>query len=401
MSSGLYASASGIRAHQTRMNVISNNIANVNTLGFKSSLVNFSDVFSNTISGGSPPNGTLGGTNPKQIGNGTLVQEISKDFSQGGTQFTGRSTDMMINGNGFFVVERIDNTLGVGGSGFFLTRAGNFSLDSEGNLATPSGQRIRGTSQLNGTSPSTITNVNIPQELTIVKDFDVNNNIIGTHLANNAVTPAAVAAAATVGTTSQVQTAVKLVNFSLGSGGGITATYSNGDILSIRVDQNTQVAGNPQGARTELIHRPADGNGIFGPDLSSPGGGLPDGNPSQIGDLGLLDQIAGFGVLATPPGGDGLEGAQLNLQTATVVNPGGLQADGSNNFLLGPNAGAVSFGQPGSENRGLMVNGSLESSNVDIAGQFTDMIITQRGLESNSRMIRAQSEVLQNIINSV
>ncbi len=400
MSSGLYASASGIRAHQTRMNVISNNIANVNTLGFKSSLVNFSDVFSRTLSGGSAPTGTTGGTNPRQIGNGVLVQDISKDFSQGGTQFTGRSTDMMINGNGFFVIERIDNTLGVGNQGFFLTRAGNFSLDSQGNLTTPDGMRVRGTSQLNGSSPATITNVNVPQSLTIVKDLDANNNIIGTHLANNVVTPAAVAAAQTVGTVTQLQTEVKLVNFSLGRGGDITAVYSNGDRISVRVDQNTQVAGSPQLARTEVVHLPSEG-GTFGPDLSSPGAGAPDGNPSQATDSGLLDQIAGFTILTTPPGGNGLEGAQLNLQTATVVNPAGLQSDGNNNFLLGANAGTVSFGQPGAENRGPVVNGSLESSNVDLAGQFTDMIITQRGLESNSRMIRAQSEVLQSIINSV
>jgi flagellar hook protein FlgE len=110
VTTGLFASVSGVRANQTRINVVSNNVANVNTNGFKSSLVNFATVFSNTVSGGGAPTGTLGGTNPKQIGTGVLVSEIASNFSQGGTQFTGKNTDMMINGSGFFAIERPDIT---------------------------------------------------------------------------------------------------------------------------------------------------------------------------------------------------------------------------------------------------------------------------------------------------
>lgn len=394
MTTGLFSAASGIRANQTRLNVIANNISNVNTTGFKSSDVSFANVFSSTISGGSAPNGVLGGTNPKQIGNGVSVQGIPTNFSQGGTQFTGRSTDMMINGNGFFVVERIDQNIGVNNDGYFLTRAGNFSLDSDGNLVTSAGNRVRGTSQVSGSSPTTEINVNIPQELLITKDLDVNDNIIGTHFSAIGTPGANITAAATAGTSSQVTTSVRLVNFSVGNSGGITATYSNGDRISIRVDQGTVNPLVPTATRTEIVHLPAEG-GSFGADNDG------DTLPSQATDDGIVDQIAGFEVFQAPSGGVAMEGMQLNLQMATVVNPEGLVYDGGNNFLPGANTGNVFFGTPGSENRGNLQSGSLESSNVDLAGEFTNMVITQRGLEASSRVIRTQSEVLQTIINSV
>src|SRR5262249_51248688 len=152
MSQGMFSAVSGINANQAKLNVVSNNIANVNTLGFKSSSVNFATVFASTISGGTPPNRVVCGTNPQQAGKWALISEIASNFGQGGTQFTGRNTDMMINGDGFFAVERVDNNNGNNSTDFYLTRAGNFTLDSQGNLVTSSGNRLRGTSQVSGTS---------------------------------------------------------------------------------------------------------------------------------------------------------------------------------------------------------------------------------------------------------
>jgi len=403
MSQGLYSSASGIRANQTRLNVISNNIANVNTTGFKSADVTFANVFARTVSGGTGPNGILGGTNPKQIGNGVLVQSMPADFSQGGTQFTGRSTDMMINGNGFFVVERVDSNAGATAgltSAFFLTRAGNFSLDSLGNMVTASGNRVRGTSQLSGSGPTTLSTVQIPQQIVITKDLDAADNIIGTHFASVGVTNAAILAQATAGTVTQNTVTANLTGFTVGTNGSVTATYSNGDRISVRVDPDTVSATNSAQARTEIVHDTAEGL-TFAPDLASPGNGAPDGLPSTATDAGLLDQIAGFAVFTAPAGGVALQGMQLQMQLATVTNPEGLMYDGNNNFLPGANSGTTFFGTAGSENRGEIQVGSLESSNVDLAAQFTNMVITQRGLEANSRMMKANSEVLQTIINSV
>src|SRR5262245_22110226 len=129
MSQGLFTAVSGIRANQTKLNVIANNLANVNTVAFKSSNVNFKNVFAQTISAGTRPGSNIGGTNPKQVGNGVTVAEIPANFSQGGSLFTGRAGDLLISGEGFFTIERIDPNLGANNQGFFLTRAGNFSLD--------------------------------------------------------------------------------------------------------------------------------------------------------------------------------------------------------------------------------------------------------------------------------
>jgi flagellar hook protein FlgE len=389
MTSGMFAAASGIRANQTRLNVISNNIANLNTVGFKASGVNFATVYATTISGGTAPTGTLGGTNPRQVGNGVLVNDIPTNFGQGATQFTGRNTDVMINGEGFFAVERLDSTTGAVGTGFYLTRAGNFSLDSQGNLVTAGGNRVRGTSQLSGTSTATLTTVNIPQELIIVKEYDASSppQMVNIQYAPVGTTTADINAAIQTGATTQSIQPVKLVTFSIGNDGAITATYSNGDRITLRTNTTTVSAIDPTAARREIIHLPAEG-------------GTYSASNSASTDEGQVYQI-GAGVLLDGTGAASLEGMQMQIQMATVTNPGGLLYDGSSNFTTSANTGDTTFGVPASENRGSILAGALESSNVDLAGEFSNLIISQRGLEASSRVIRSQSEVLQAIVNIV
>jgi flagellar hook protein FlgE len=385
MSQAMFTAVSGVRANQQRLNVISNNIANVNTIGFKSSSANFATVFAQTITGGTSPTGTLGGTNPMQLGNGVQVSEIPANFSQGGAQFTGRNTDLMINGEGFFVVERIDTNLGTAGSNYYLTRAGNFTLDSSGNLVTPSGDRVRGTSQLSGSGPATLGLVNIPQTFLAVKDLDANNNIVATHIAALGTGAGAIAAAQDPGAVTQSIATVRLVNFSVGTDGGITASYSNGDRITVRTDTSTVSAVTPTAARRQIIHLPAEG-GTFAA-------------INQVAsDSGVLDQIGTVFIDGT--GAANLEGMQMQIQMATVTNPPGLLYDGRNNFTVGANSGTTAFGVPSIESRGSLQMGALESSNVDLAGEFSNMIVSQRGLEAASRVIRTQSEVMQTIINT-
>jgi flagellar hook protein FlgE len=394
MTTGLFASVSGVRANQTRINVVSNNVANVNTIGFKSSLVNFATVFSNTISGGGAPTGTVGGTNPKQIGTGVLISEIAQSFNQGGTQFTGKNTDMMINGNGFFAVERPDVTQGSGAvsSSYYLTRGGNFTLDSDGNMVTSNGFRVRGTSQISGSGPSTLSYIRLPQQMLVVKDLNTNSQIVRTHFALPGTANATLAAAIAPGAATQTVTAVKLVTFSVGADGAMTATYSNGDRITVRSNPLTVSAADPTLTRREMVHLPAEG-GTYPADVDG------DGVPSTVTDNGVTGQINS--VFGAPPGGNPMEGMQLQLQVATVVNPNGLLAESDNNFSVGPNSGLTTFGTPGSENRGTLQGGALESSNVDLAAEFTNLIVAQRGLEANSKLIRAQSEVLQSVINII
>jgi flagellar hook protein FlgE len=132
----LYSGISGLRSHQTMLDVTGNNIANVNTTGFKASATQFQDTLSQLTRGAGAPQEALGGTNPAQVGLGVQVAGVITNFSQGSTQATGRSTDMMISGDGFFITRTGGETL--------YTRAGAFSTDADGRLVTPDGSRVQG-----------------------------------------------------------------------------------------------------------------------------------------------------------------------------------------------------------------------------------------------------------------
>lgn len=157
MSQSLYTAMGGVSAAQTSLNVISNNIANINTTAFKSSSTNFSEVYSSTLSSGTAASGTTGGINPMQIGLGVQVSSISKDFTSGTWVATGKTTDLMIEGDGFFTVQSSDGQK-------FYTRAGDFHFDSDGDLVTSTGFKVVGTGSLLATTTST-TPVHIPQKM--------------------------------------------------------------------------------------------------------------------------------------------------------------------------------------------------------------------------------------------
>lgn len=139
MMRSMYAGVSGLRTHQSKMDVIGNNIANVNTIGFKKGQMTFKEVFSQTLRGASAPQDGRGGTNPQQVGLGVSVGSISTIHTQGSAQPTDNPTDLMIDGEGFFVVS--DDT---SFENRYYTRAGNFSLDRDGNLVTSDGYKVLG-----------------------------------------------------------------------------------------------------------------------------------------------------------------------------------------------------------------------------------------------------------------
>ena len=145
MMRSLFSGVSGLQNHQTRMDVIGNNISNVNTTGFKRGRVNFQDMLSQQMSGAARPTTAVGGVNPKEVGLGMTVASIDTIHTQGSLQTTGVQTDLAIQGNGFFVLKNGDKT--------FYTRAGNFGIDNEGTLVNPAnGLRVQGwmTEEING-----------------------------------------------------------------------------------------------------------------------------------------------------------------------------------------------------------------------------------------------------------
>jgi len=135
----MFSAVSGLSAHQARMDVIGNNIANVNTVGFKSSRATFAETFNQTLRGASAATDGRGGTNPMQIGLGVNLASIDVNHTRGAVERTDIITDLMINGDGFFIVSDDPNF-----SNRYYTRAGNFSVDAAGNLITPDGYRVLG-----------------------------------------------------------------------------------------------------------------------------------------------------------------------------------------------------------------------------------------------------------------
>ena len=160
LSQALSSGVSGIISHQARLDNIGNNLANANTVGFRRGVMQFADLFSQTISGGSGPAANLGGVNPLQIGLGVRVGAVTNDFSQGALETTGRSSDIAIEGDGFFVLRR--------GDAFFYTRDGSFGLDPLNQLVNSGGLYVQGTNldPLTGIvadpTQSTLENVVVP-----------------------------------------------------------------------------------------------------------------------------------------------------------------------------------------------------------------------------------------------
>lgn len=287
----LFTGISGLRAHQTMMDVTGNNIANVNTNGFKGSAVTFQDTYSQMIGGASAPQAgppARGGVNPAQVGLGVRVAGMSTNFGQGATQSTGRDTDVMINGEGFFVVD-------AGGEQLY-TRAGSFSFDRDGTLVNSEGAKVQGwQADATGAYPG-------GQQQGGIGDIDL-----------NASTPAG----------------YTLTGYRIGSDGVLTGLY--------RPDQGT--------------------DGTF-----------------------LQQDIARFAV-------------------ATFTNNGSLEKAGSSLYRESVNSGAVVIDAPGQGANGTMSAGALEMSNVDLASEFTNLIISQRGFQANSRVITSSDELLQDLVN--
>ena len=211
MMMSMYSAVSGLKSQQTKLNVIGNNIANINTLGYKSQNVSFSDLLSQTVSSAGAASGTRGGTNAKQIGLGTQVSSISTNMNTGSSQYTGSDTDAALSGSGFFVVQG-------GGTGRYqFTRAGNFGVDVDGNLVV-NGLKVCGWNDYS---------------------VDVDGNV--TYSTQSEVTPINAFGTATK------TIATPAVDAAPSSGGLVMGTFSstavNGDTVNRTINYYTTVAG--------------------------------------------------------------------------------------------------------------------------------------------------------------
>lgn len=408
----LFSGISGLRGHQTMMDVVGNNIANVNTTGFKSSSATFQDLLSQVVKGAGSPTGDTGGTNPAQVGLGSRLSAIQQNFSQGALQVTGRSSDVAIQGDGFFVAN-------IGGQQVY-TRAGNFGFDAVGNLVTTDGALVQGwmadpvTKQINSTSP--VGNLTMPPGQ-LIAPVQTTGVQLGNMLSANAATGATVVTAIEVYDTQGVGQDIKFTFEKTDvNEWTVTAVDAAGNDLGDNVltfDPATGLLDSASEDPWEIEPEPADNFpvpivvSLFGTAntdtnaIKEYGGTSTAAAVSQNGSpAGTLQSfsIADDGVVSGVfSNGKTQQIGQLAL--ASFTNPGGLEKAGSSTFRTTPNSGIPQIGPAGVAGRGRLAAGSVEMSNVDLAAEFTNLIIAQRGFQANSRVITSSDEILQDLIN--
>ncbi|WP_428770024.1 flagellar hook protein FlgE [Treponema sp. HNW] len=459
MMRSLYSGVSGMQNHQTRLDVIGNNVANVNTTGFKRGRVNFHDMISQQLSGAAKPTTEVGGVNPKEVGLGVMIASIDTVFTQGNLQSTGVGTDVAIQGNGFFVLKDGEQT--------FYSRAGAFGIDRDGTLVNPAdGLRVQGwmARELNGEmiintagntedliipvgtkDPAKATqnvnfacnlNKNTPEILegatpadiakgTWATEFKIYDSFGNAH--NLAVSFQRIAGnpnqwLATVNVDPEnadfTQTRVGLGTTD-GMGNSFVVNFDNtGTLLS--VSDSAENVSNPVG---ELIvqasftvpesNPDAEGNplrqtininlGTIGSQKNTITQSASESSTKAFYQdgytMGYLDnfKIDQSGVI-TGVYSNGTNRPIGQIALASFTNQGGLEKTGSNTYVQSNNSGLANIGTSGIAGKGSLLAGTLEMSNVDLTEQFTDMIVTQRGFQANSKSIQTADTLLETVL---
>ncbi|MGM0928710.1 MAG: flagellar hook protein FlgE [Actinomycetota bacterium] len=384
----LYSGISGLRSHQTMLDVTGNNIANVNTTGFKASSVQFQDTLSQMTQGAGGPQAQAGGTNPAQVGLGVQVAGISTNFTQGSSQATGKATDMMISGDGFFVTTK-------GGEQLY-TRAGAFELDSMGRLVSPDGAILQGwMADADGkvSVGGPIGAIDLSPDA-ISKAVQTDEAVLAGNLPSDAANDAEplvrdieiFGSDGTKSTLSLTFTKTAGANEWTVAGGGRTAT--------ITFDASGKLVGAPS-----LIT--SNGIDVKLSALSGYAGmttvGFDSQNGRAAGSLESFTMSPDGTLMGSFSNGDQAVVGRVAL--ANFTNPGGLEKAGSSSYRVTANSGQVQLGTAGTGGLGTLAGGSLEMSNVDLSQEFTNLIVAQRGFQANARIITTSDEVLQELTN--
>lgn len=416
MMRALFAAIGGLRNHITYMDVVGNNIANVNTAGFKASRITFSDMMSQTIIGASAPTANRGGTNPTQIGLGMTLRGIDVIHTQGALQATGKLTDFAVQGSGFFILKD--------GARTFFTRDGAFDIAVSGELVNPAngfkvqGWRADSSGIVDSNTP--LESIVIPFGQSIAAQESTKINFVGNFDARLADTD-------TFSSTIDVYD-------SLGNAHPVSLTFTKNGANTWNVTANSTSAE----IDTVTFDIPSvvfDSNGTLttpDPSTSPPTTlemtvtfvtGLQQNSPivtnidmtavTQFATEGQLSMIFNNGFSAgslisfsVGPAGDitgifsnGTNRTIGQLAMALFTNPAGLQRSGANNFEPTANSGVAIVGTPGTGGRGSIGSGVLEGSNTDLAREFTNVVMAQRGFQASSRIISTADEMLEDLVN--
>jgi len=411
----------GLTASELGIDVVGNNLANLNTTGFKASTVNFADIVAQSLGLG---------TSQTAAGLGTQATAV-QNFTQGAIQNTNGPFDAAIQGDGFFIVQDASGLVN-------YTRAGDFQVDANGNLVTQSGQNVQGWVANNGVlnTNGAISNIVIPsgalREPTATTNMSINMNLDASAVVN-----------APEGTFS---TPVQVVD-SLGTTHVLTVSFTktaaNTWTYNVTIpgeDVKTGTAGTPFPIPNATGTMTFDANG----NLITPAPPPPATNGVvAIKIPGLTDGAADMSInwaLYTPTGQpditqygqpsatasssqDGLVAAELvhvtltnggeiiaqysngqqntiaQIALASISNPNTMISEGQNNFEIGPGTATPAIGTPHTGGRGQVLGGALESSTVDIATEFTRLIVMQRSYEANAKVTTTTDTITQDTIN--
>lgn len=415
----------GLKADSTALNTIADNLANMNTTAFKSQTAQFSDLFYQQI-------GFAGAGDPIQEGAGTRVADIGTDFTQGSINSTGSSTDVALDGNGFFVVGN--------SSAYDLTRAGNFSLDSNGNLITQNGLNVLGYSATNGVvnTSSPLTNINIPvgqvEPPNATTTMNMTANLDATSAAG-ASFPGQITIYDSLGvshiaTVTYTQTgtntwsysvALPASDFSSGTSTPVTGTLtfdSSGNLSTVTPTGGAaQTVGTAAGDVSSIpvsFTGLADGAANLNIQWNLLGtGGTPTITQVAAASAVSATQQNGFAsgqyqsftingdgsISATFSNGQKLIIGQLAL--GNVTNLQGLRMLGNGDYETTLASGEASIAAPGAAGLGTLQGGALEQSNVNISDEFANLIIAQRAFEANSKAVTTFDTVTQDTINMI
>lgn len=385
----LFSGISGLRAHQTMLDVTGNNIANVNTTGFKASQMQFQDTLSQVLTNAGGAQQGIGGTNPAQVGLGVKVAGITTNFQQGAAQLTNRSTDMMISGDGFFMVSK--------GNEQFYTRAGAFDFDANGQLVTADGGLVQGWAAAGDGTIDTngpLTDIRLPIATLMSASATTSSTFEG-NLPADAATGTVLNRQIDVYTADGTVQPLQLA---------FTKTAAGWDVAA-------SIAGAPAGTGSMTFN--ADGTLATGGTLVA--GGITVNMGTLTGFAGLTTveaasqdgrsagTLQSFTINAdgTLLGSfsNGLKQPLGRVSLATFTNPAGLEKAGGSLYRTTINSGDAQVGAAGTGGRGQLTGGALEMSNVDLSSEFTNLIVAQRGFQANSRVITTSDELLQELVN--
>lgn len=400
---------SGLDASNTALNTISNNLANLNTTGYKDSTANFQDLFYQLL-------GSNGSGDQLQVGTGSSVSSINTNFSGGSVQDTGVDTDVAITGNGFFVVQDGSNT--------YYTRAGDFTQDTHGYLVTADGYQVMGYPAVNGVvnTNAGLTPIQLPMGMTSPPTATSGLSIQANLSASTAVGDSYSTSVSVYDSLGAAH--VLNIDFTnTGNGWSYQATLPSSDI-SGGTGTNTTVANG-------TLNFDSNGNLTSTTPIAISIPNLADGastlafNWNLAGSSGqsLITQIAGSSATSsTTQNGNAagsLNGFSINsdgtisgtftngtqvlgqIALANFANLQGLTNRGDNNYSATISSGTAAVGAPGTSSLGSLTGSALEGSNVDMSTEFTNLIIAERGFQANAKSVTTFDQIEQDTINLI